>query len=211
MSAPPRRGFHGGTRGKTGRDAAERDRRAARSRMIRQAAARLVVLSPAGEPILLGGIPQTATAIQDALPGDLVLRSRVIALDVHAGDADIREAARRAVDESRESEARAFVAEILAARAQGSKAVIGFAETLRRLDEGSVARLVMTDTFLRTRPDDAERLVRAALARNAALGIAPAGVAEALDEEGEGVGGSLRFVPGQLPLPTQPAEVSASV
>ena len=171
----------------------------------------IVQLIDSRQPILLGGIPQAATAIQDALPGELVLRSRVIALDVHAGDADIRESARRAVHESREEEERAFVAEILAARAQGSKAVIGVAETLRRLDEGSVALLVMTDRFLRTRPDDAERLVRAALARNAALGIAPAGVAEALDEAGEGVGGSLRFVPGQLPIQTQPAEVNASV
>jgi hypothetical protein len=210
MSAPPRRGFHGGTRGTTGRDAAERDRRAARGRMIRQAAARLAVLCEASERILLGGIPQAATAIQDALPGELVARSRVIALDVHAGDAAMREAARRAVHEAREEEERVVVTEVLAARAQGSKAVIGVGETLRRLEEGAVARLVMTERFLRDRPDDAERLVRAALAQHASLGIAPAGVADVLDEEGEGVGGTLRFVPG-LPAQTQPAVASAPV
>jgi hypothetical protein len=209
MSAPPRRGFHAGTRGGTGRDAAERDRRAARARMVRQVAARLTTLASPEDRLLLGGMTQVAAAIRDVLPPELVRRARVIELDVHASQADIRRAAAATLAEDLRDRERAFVEELVTTWADDGRAVLGVPASLQRLADRAVARLVVTDRLLRAHPEEAERAVRMALDQDATLGYASGPAAERLDARGEGMGASLRFVPGLAPAGGSIASVAA--
>jgi hypothetical protein len=202
MSAPPRRGFHRGTRGTTGRDAAERDRRAARARMIQQIVGRLTTVASASERLLLGGMSQVAIAIRDALPADLAPRASVIELDVHASEADLRRAAGRALADALQADEAAFVDSLVATWTDAGRAAVGIPASLQRLDERSVARLVVTERLLREHPEDAERAVRLALEQGADLGYATETAAARLDTLGDGIGVALRFVAMAPPSPT---------
>ncbi|HSJ63008.1 MAG TPA: hypothetical protein VK922_03770 [Gemmatimonadaceae bacterium] len=202
MSAPPRRGFHRGTRGTTGRDAAERDRRAARARMIRQIVGRLTTIAVAGERLLLGGMSQMAIAIRDALPADLAARAAVIELDVHASEADLRRSAGRALAEVLRSDLAAWVDSLVATWTDAGRAAVGIPASLQRLAERSVARLVVTEHLLREHPEDAERAVWLALEQGADLDYATDAAAARLDRVGEGIGVALRFVAMAPPSPT---------
>lgn len=74
----------------------------------------------------------------------------------------------------------------------------GWNETYRALAAGAVDRMLVSRDMLESSPDDAERLVRLALAQGAEVEEVGGAVGERLMKETGGVAARLRFVPASL-------------
>lgn len=196
MGAPPRAGFHTGTRGSAGTDDAQRELRAATEAMLRQAAARLEALSNGGGWILLGGIPVTAAELERLLPAALATRvRRVQALDVHATAAQIAAAAARESAALAQARAAARVREVVERDGARGRASAGLEATLEALRERAVEHLLLTPTFVNAHPVDAERMLREAHDQSARVSVVGGHAATELDEYAGGAGARLRFIP----------------
>lgn len=208
MGGPPRPGFHTGTRGAAGTDAADRALLAGRERMLRELAERLVdVAGPEGW-ILVGGIPEVATAALGCLPHGLRGRTRQVdGLDVHATPAEIAARAGAAVSELRQEDSMAAVGEALDRYGAGGAAAIQREGVLEALRQGAVDRLYLSERFLHDDPITAEQAVRAAFDQDADVTFVDAPAAGRLDSEARGVAARLRFAPtrGQAPLTASPS------
>lgn len=198
MGTPPRRGFHTGTRGSTGADAAARERRAGRARMMRDVAARLERLAGVNGWILLGGTPAAAREARAALPARKAERVLVVpALQIWSTEAEITERAAWGATELRRREDLAAVRVVLERRAANGHGAARLAATRRALEAGAVQRLFVTLHFLEGHPDEAEAIVREAIAERARVEVVSGDGAELLDAEGDGVGALLRFSPAE--------------
>ena len=176
--------------------------------MIQQVVARLTTLASAGERLLLGGVSQVAIGIRDALPANLAARASLIELDVHASEAVIRRATGRALADALQADQAAFVDALVAKWTDAGRAAVGIPASLQRLDERSVARLIVTERLLREHPEESERSVRLALDQGADLDFATDAAATRLDAVGEGIGVALRFVAMAPPSPTAVSEAT---
>ncbi|HSC31499.1 MAG TPA: hypothetical protein VLD17_07225 [Gemmatimonadaceae bacterium] len=193
MGDTPRLGFHAGTRGSTGRDAAQLAHHVGTERMIHEATRESLKIAGRHGWIVVGGIPEVGAHITRAL--EPLAPDRVIHLEgveVHATDAGVREAAERAASRLRDQRDLRQIAEITGAAVDDRWVVRGAVATRRALDSGSVRELYFTPRFLESSLVDAEYSVRAALAQSAEVEEVSRTVAERLDEFG-GVGARLRF------------------
>jgi hypothetical protein len=198
MGDHPRPGFHPGTRGVTGTDAAERARRTGRLRLLRALAERLVPLAAPDGWVLVGGIPTVASAALARLPDDVRVRARAIAgLDVHATAAQIAAHVESAVAALQREADAAAVAEILDRYAAGGTGSVGRQGTQESLREGAVDRLYFSERFLHDEPLAAEAAVQAAFDEDAAVACVGGAAAERLDAEAGGIAARLRFVPAR--------------
>jgi hypothetical protein len=195
MGNAPRLGFHGGTRGRTGRDAAQRTMRAGRDRMIGIAAQRITELADGDGWIVLGGIHRVATRIAERLA--LAMPNRVIvldSLDIHSTDAEISDAAARAASMLRDADDGRRLTEIYDASGAHALGVLGLEETRLALDQRCVRDLLITRRFIEANAAEAERVIRDAFGQDASIEEVSRDVAARLDEIG-GVAAGLRFRP----------------
>lgn len=178
-SAPPRPGFHFGTRGRTAHDEAERERIHGRHALVRQLAARLERLAGAHGMVLVGGIPEVVAEAARALPERMRSRvRRLTTIDVHDGPAAIVAAAGEELERVRREEELALVERLLERRVANGLAVTGTEATLEALREHAAQCLCFTPAFVREHPAMAEAIVRAAVETNVDLQqVAGAGVA----------------------------------
>jgi hypothetical protein len=194
LGAQGRGAFHQGTRGGVGRDAAERERREARSRMLQTLASHVHGLTPP-LPVFVGGTPQLLAEAMDAMAHDGV--SNVIEAPVLGARARVSEIA-RAVHEGlvqlRRAAEQELVAELLRRFADDELAAAGAAITGRALDERCVHTLVLSNSFVALQPEVAEVFVRSAVAQDAAVEVVSGDAARTLEESG-GTGVLLRFSP----------------
>lgn len=193
MGTPPRRSFHTPTRGSTGTDAAEREHRAGRARMMRDVAARLARLAGESGWVLLGGTPGAAREARAALsvrPPERVLV--VPALQIASTEAEIAERAAWGATELQQRKQVVEVRALLERLASGHGTSHADA-THRALDAGAVRRLYVTPGFLERSSDEGETLLRAAIAERAAVEVVTGDAARLLDAEADGVGALLRF------------------
>lgn len=194
MGQPPRQGFHPGTRGLAGTDAASRERRLARERLMSDLAARLAKVAGSDGWILLGGTPMAAREARGALPARLAARARIVpGLHLRATAAEIAKAAAAAASEMRRSEDLAAVERVLDGAGANGRGAAGIAGTRGAMDAGALQRLFVTLRFLDRHPAESEELIRQALARRASVEVVSGEGAERLDAEGEGVGALLRY------------------
>ena len=70
MGRPPRAGFSSNTRGRTGTDAAQKEEQSATSHMLAETASRIGALAKDSAWIVIGGIPDVATAALRQLAPD---------------------------------------------------------------------------------------------------------------------------------------------
>ena len=85
MGTAARQGFHVGTRGSTGRDAAQRSLLAGRTRMLEQASARMLELAGSDGWIVLGGISRVAASLARVLESKASGRVLTLSgLDIHS-------------------------------------------------------------------------------------------------------------------------------
>lgn len=201
MGAPHGAKPHQGTRGGVGRDAAERERREARSHMLRTLAAHLRRLVPEG-PVFVGGTPQLVGEAAGAIEAaGLTSVVEAPALGARARVSEIARAVREGLLVLRYAADEMLVDDVVRRFAADDLGATGAAVCGRALDDHAVKALVLSDTFVRSQPDVAEVFVRAALAQHAAVHVVSGDAAQRL-EEASGVGVLLRFSPFRSPLVT---------
>ena len=192
MGNPPNPGFHGGTRGSTGHDAAQRALTEGTNRMVAAAVRSVVELAGPDGWILVGGIPAVAAQLTRALEGVASGRVRRLdSLDVHATDAQIEAAVQQGASDLRDATDLRHLADIVA-HAGTATATLGPTSTRRALDQSSVRELLLTAQYVKEHLEEAEQAVRAALAQNAVVEVVSRNVARRLDERG-GIAARLRY------------------
>lgn len=194
MSAARRPAFHQGTRGGIGRDAAERERREARSRMLHTLAEHVHKLTPA-LPVFVGGTPQLLAEAVSAMEHkgvDTVVEAPV--LGARARVSEIARAVHDGMVQLRRAEEHELVAELLRRFAADDLAAAGAAITGRALDDRAVHTLVLSTSFVALQPEVAEVFVRAAAAQDARIEVVAGDAARSLEDAG-GAGVLLRFSP----------------
>ena len=195
MGTSPRQGYHVGTRGSTGRDAAQRSLLAGRDRMIAQSAARILELAGADGWIVLGGIRRVVASLAQELETRAAGRVlKLPVLEVHASTSDIAHAARTGASTlrgSHDAERVAAIADLAAAHGLG---VTGSVDARWALEQGAVRELFLTHRFLENQGADAEDAVRAALGQDATVEEVSGDAARDLDAAG-GIAAALRFRP----------------
>jgi hypothetical protein len=192
MGTPSRQGFHTGTRGRAGRDAAQRSLLQGRERMIAEAVERVRELAGDEGWILLGGIKRVARIMAHRLEPVAPDRVAHVALDVHATDAQVVQAARSggsALRDRRDEESIAELSELAGAHGLG---VVGPADTHLALRQSSVRNLYVTRRYLEDHAAEAEAAIRAALDQDAAVEEVSGRAASHLNEYG-GMAAGLRF------------------
>jgi len=190
---------HHGTRGGVGREAAERERREARSRMLRTLASHVRGLSPL-LPVFVGGTPQLIGEAMAAMEHEGV--ERVIeapALGARARVSEIAHAVHDGLVVMRRVADQALVGELLRRQANDDLAVAGAAITGRALDDRSVHTLVLSTSFVALQPEVAEVFIRSALAQDARVEVVSDDAARTLEEAGS-AGVLLRFSPFRTAL-----------
>ena len=198
MGAPPRQGFHSGTRGTAGKDAAQKRMLEGRNRMINETAERAVALADADGFIVVGGIKRVVKRIVSLL-GELA-PGRVLeleSLDIHAPLSEIADAAKQGASDLRAAIDNQRLAEIAEQAGAGGLGALGPEETRLALEQSSVRDLYLTHQFLEDHAADAERAVRAALDQQAVVEEVSSKAAEDLERLG-GMAAGLRFRPISL-------------
>jgi hypothetical protein len=193
MGDAPRVGFHGGTRGDTGHDEAQRSLLAGTKRMLSDAAERALRIAGADGWMVTGGIPQVSRHLAAMLaphaPGR-VLRND--SLDIHASRADIAVAARIAASTLRNAMDSARVAEIFESSNATGLGALGPAAITETLDQRRVRELYLTHHYLENHAAEAEAAVRSAIDQGALVEEVSGAAAEQLDAHG-GIAARLRY------------------
>lgn len=195
MGSPPRQGFHTGTRGSAGRDAAQRSLLQGRQRMILEVADRVHALAGTDGWIIVGGIKRVAVRLVrllEPLAPDRV--THVESLDVHASEATIARLARSCAAELRDRLDERRIVELADLAGAHGLGAVGLEETRQALEQSSVRDLYLTPRFLRDHASDAEEAVRAALDQDAVVEEVAGRAADRLDGLG-GIMTGLRFRP----------------
>lgn len=197
MGNAPRRGFHTGTRGATGTDAAQRELREGRRRMLHELAHRLAVLAGDDGWILIGGTPLPAKAARAALPDALVRRSLILSeMHIWASDAEIRECAESGSAMLQDAQDLGAVSDALRESGMGhGRGVAGPEATLRALDTGAVEKLYLSERFIERSPETGDDAVRSALLHGALPEVVRGAAADRLDHFAEGMAARLRYPP----------------
>lgn len=195
MGGPARVGYHTGTRGRTGRDAAQRTLLQGRDRMIADAADHVRDLVRDGAWILLGGTERVTARLAESLDSfasDRVLRLE--GLDIHASEAEIADAARAGATQLRNTADDRRIDEIVnLAAAQGNGAV-GPEASNKALENAIVRELFISNRYMADHAAEAEQVIRAALDQDALVEEVSGPGAERLDQLG-GMAVGLRFRP----------------
>ncbi len=191
-SEAPRPGFHPGTRGRSGADDAQRQRREDAEKLQSALLHRLGSLPGPELPILVGGASESVARLIKELPANLVDRA------TEAGDLRM-EPPQDALPVIREAlhthQARRLGQRLEALRdaahANGL-ATAGLAQASRAAARGAVAELIFGDHAWRQHPDEIAALVQRVMLDGAEVAWA-GGDAPALDGEADGLVAGLRF------------------
>jgi release factor family 10 len=192
MGAPPRPGFHTGTRGTAGADEAQRELHEGTMHMLHQAVNKVAQLATDSAFIVVGGIPTVARALLRLLPMDVARAMHAERLDVHATKAEVAEVARQSASLMRNAEDSQLIGEALAGAAGNGRGVTGSLDTQRALAQGRARDVYFTQTFLENHSADAEVIVRLALGTQAQVEHVSGVAAARLDEVG-GIAARLRY------------------
>lgn len=198
MSAPPRPGFHSGTRGTAGADAAQRELHEGTAHLLRLAAEKCAEAAGDSAFVVVGGIPSVVSAFLRCMPQELAPRTtHADRLDVHATKADVALVARKAASHLRDlQDARSIDAIIMAAESNGHGAIGAF-DVQRSLEQGSARDVYFTAGFMERHAAPAETIVRLALETNAHVEQVSREAAVKLDAHG-GVVAALRYAAAVL-------------
>lgn len=193
MGAAPRQGFHGGTRGRTGADAAQRARRESTDKLRSATVKQVVALAGPSMPILLGGTAESATQVLEALPPALADRA-IIAPDLRMDETDhAMDALRTAMHALRARRQQEKIAQLREAAYDTGKAALGFETARYAAERGAIAELIFSESAWRKHPEGIESLVHDALAEGAQVEWAEPAAERDLDGKINGVAALLRF------------------
>lgn len=185
--ASTKSGRGGATRADYARRMLQENARALR----RQAVAAILEMAGDVGGVALGGTPKAITAVRKDL--EEKLSGRIVQLPELSFDSS-RERLESAVAGAASELTRMRQTRLLeACAASGDRAARGWNETYRALAAGAVDTLLLARGMIEECPDDAERLVRLALAQGAEVEELGEDLGERLVAESEGVAARLRF------------------
>lgn len=197
MGDAPGRGFHSGTRGRTGADEEQRQKLEATERLMTEARARIMALIEPHEPLLIGGAPDASARLRGALPDILSSRAMLVpALAMHLGDGPALPVIHGALVALDTMVSTRRVTELREMAHTRGRAAVGYEPTKAAAELGAIAELIFSETAWRQHPDEIEDLVQRALLEGASVVLAPSLPDAPLDGEAEGIIAGLRF-----PLP----------
>lgn len=206
MGAAPRPGFHTGTRGRTGEEAAERGLRAGRELMLRELATRMETLAGSDGWLLVGGTPGPAREAKAALSEQVAPRAVAVPdLPIRSTEAEIADRAAAHASALRRREDLAAVRTMVQRADAGGNGVRGIAATRRALEAGAAQRLYFTLRLLEDHPAEADEILRLALDHDVHVDEVSGEGAVLLDAQGDGVGAALHFALEGAPAPAAPA------
>jgi hypothetical protein len=192
MGAAPAVGFHSGTRGTTGHDAAQRSLREGTQRMLRLAADRASALAAGREPVILGGIARVtahaATMLESLQDRVVVTRS----LDVHATPPQIADVARRVASTFRDTHLAGVLDDVVEQAGADGLAMLGATDIRKALVDHAVNELFLSAHYATHHSTHAEGIARLAMDQNAHVYVVGGTVGEQLDAHG-GVAARLRY------------------
>ncbi len=198
MGTPAKQGFHSGTRGTTGKDAAQRSLLEGRDQMIDEIVSRALGVLEDNEFIMVGGIKGVARRIVARLDESVGERAfELSGLDIHASHARIRDTVKAAASKLRAAFDTQRIAEITDEAAAGGLGALGPEETRLALEQASVRDLYLTHKYLEDHAAEAEDAVRSALDQHASVEEVSHEAAEDLQRVG-GLAAGLRFRPATL-------------
>lgn len=198
MGTPAKQGFHSGTRGTTGKDAAQRSLLEGRDQMVDEIVGRALAILEDDEFVMVGGIKGVARRIVARLDEAVGGRAfELTGLDIHASHARIRDVVKTAASKLRASFDSQRIAEITDEAAAGGLGALGPEETRLALEQASVRDLYMTHKYLEDHAAEAEDAVRAALDQHASIEEVSHEAADDLQRVG-GLAAGLRFRPATL-------------
>ena len=198
MGTPARQGFHTGTRGTAGRDAAQRTLLRGRDRMIADAVDKAADLAGTDGWILVGGIKRvSARMVQLLAPLAHDRVTEVESLDVHSSDAQLAEIARSGASKLRDTLDDRRIGEIVDLAGAHGLGAVGPAEAREALDQSSVYDLYITHRYVEDHAPEAEEAIRAALVQDASIEEVSGPAAERLSQYG-GMAAGLRFRPSPV-------------
>jgi hypothetical protein len=208
MGAAPAAGFHTGTRGETGREAAQRSQlEGTRDLLSRAATLAIAAAGPEGW-ILLGGIPEVTTRLLHLIEPLRPTRASLLPkLDVHAPESEIARAARECAAQLREAADLRQIDEMLDSGQAAGLATLGPAETRAALADGRVRELFFSERYVLEHAADAELAVRSALAQHAVVEQVSREAAQRLDEHG-GMAARLRYRVASTEIEREPAALA---
>jgi hypothetical protein len=191
MGATARQGFHAGTRGRAGTDEAQRARREATERLHATLVRRIPALAEAGTPILIGGAPDAAQNVLEALP--IPQRDyAVLVPELRMGPADSSlTELRDAVHALRAKRQLARVETLRDVAHANGRAAVGFEVAQRAADHHAIAELIFSEAAWHQHPAEIETLVQRALADGAHVEFAEPAVLTGANSDGVIAG--LRF------------------
>lgn len=191
MGAAARQGFHAGTRGRTGTDEAQRARREATERLHATLVRRLPSLAEAGTPILIGGAPDAAQSVLEALPLSLSDQAVLVPELRMTPAAASLPLLREALHTLRAKRQLARVEALREVAHTNGRAALGFEVAQRAADNHAIAELIFSDAAWQQHPEEIEALVQRALADGAHVEFAEPAVLTGANSEGVIAG--LRF------------------
>lgn len=198
MSRPAQQGFHSGTRGTAGADAAQEALQRETDRVLAAAADRISAVAGTDGWVVIGGIPTVAAAAMAHLAPNVAARAMRAELDVHATEAQVAECARESASALRNAADAKRVRDAIGAAAAGGLGVTGSADTGRALAEGRARHLFFTLGYLENNAADLEGAVRTAFDHGTEIEHVSGEAAAALDDMG-GIAASLRYVAQATP------------
>ncbi|MDH5233499.1 MAG: hypothetical protein OEW77_00975 [Gemmatimonadota bacterium] len=194
MGGPPRPGFHGGTRGRSGTDEEQRQRVDGQDRLRAAARTALIAHVGADEAVVLGGSPEATSRLFASLPTALSERTIVAPpLTLRAPDAAVPDLVRTALARlAAVRRLRRLEALREDAHAHG-RAALGIESARAAAEASAIDELLFTERAWRRDPELIEGLVRRTLAEGGSVECATASSAGTLDDDADGVIAALRF------------------
>jgi len=199
MGSVPRQGFHGGTRGSTRTDDAQRQRASAQERLRLCALEALVTHDDGHVALVIGGAPTAVARLLSALAPTMTDRAvEAPGLGLHTAAHEAREAVSRALDALQVRLGRAQTAAILDAAHSTPRGAFGLAATRAAARLGAIDALLFSEAAYRADPEGVEEVVRHALAAGASVECAPHTALGSAADPADGLAATLRF-----PVPDQ--------
>lgn len=196
MGDPATPGFHGGTRGMTKHDAAQRARLSANRRLLAETTRAVTDTADDDSWIVIGGSRDLPIKLREHLPARLRERTVVLPeLRRRVSRAAIVDAAEHGIGVLRATRDRALLEALFEHTGAHTNAVVGLVATLEAVQRGSAASVLLTSGFLALHSDEAERVLEGALAEGGDVHLLDGDLAAELDAHGGGIGAMLRFVP----------------
>jgi hypothetical protein len=194
MGDSPARGYHSGTRGRTGTDEEQRQKLEATERLMNDTRDRLIELLEAHEPLLIGGASGAEKHLLESLPDRIAARATIVpALTMALADGPALPVIHEALVAFDDRIRHQRVTELREMAHTRGRAAFGYEPARAAAELGAIAELIFSERAWRQHPDEVESLVQRALFEGASVVLAPATPGAPLDGDAEGIIAGLRF------------------